>query len=320
MRYERKVLSLSIALGILLAAWLLGTIFSPERSAARSESSSLASGKMADAAAIELSGPDAAPISLLKSDGSWTLVDGVARLPVQSSRVENLLDSLAKPGRLRVVARSKAAWPDFQLEEGKAKRALVKDASGKVLADVYVGGYGPSGSEVYLRGAGSERSYAVDSSIASYVGYGRAALLDLKVLGGAVAADVQSVSARAKIAVDGKDKPALSLDWTARRDGQAWKIGSAEADAQSVESLIMSVAAIQGEDIVAAPPADAFTPVSARVELSFSSGVSKVVEVGIPAGGDRFYLRAAGNPLVYLVSDFSVRAMLKSPADLAKKD
>jgi hypothetical protein len=320
MRYEKKVLSLSIALGVLLAAWALGMIFSPERSAARSESASLASGKKADAASIELTSPGAAPLVLSKSSGSWTLAEGPSKLPVQSSRVDNLLGSLYEPGRLRVAARSKAAWADFQLEEGKAKRVVVKDAAGKVLSDVYVGGYGPTGSEAYLRREGSERSYAADSSIAAYVGYARAAWLDLKVLGGAVVADVQSVSVRSSIALDGKGKGPLSLDWTARREGQLWKIGSAEADAQSVESLIRSATAIQGEDIVAAPPAEAFSPVAARVELAFSSGVSKVLEVGAQAGENRFYLRAAGNPLVYLVSDYGVRAMLKSPADLAKKN
>jgi hypothetical protein len=319
MRYEKKVLSLSIVLGVLLTAWALGTIFSPARSTARSESASLASGKKADAASIELTSPGAAPILLSKTGDSWTLADGSAKLPVQASRVDNILDSLFKAGRLRVAARSKAAWADFQLEDGKAKRAVVKDAAGKTLADVSAGGYGPTGSEVYLRRAGSDSSYAADAAIASFLGYGRGALLDLKVLGGAVVADVQSVSVRSKIALDGKEKPALSLDWTARRDAQAWKIGSAEADAQSVESLVRSAVAVQGEDIVASPPADAFSPAAARVELAFSSGVSKVIEVGAAAGDNRFYLRAAGNPLVYLVSDYAVRAMLKSPADLAKK-
>jgi hypothetical protein len=319
MRYERKVLSLSIALGVLLAAWALGMIFSPERSAARSESAGLASGKAADAASIELTIPGSAPIELSKSGGSWALAEGSAKLPVQASRVDSLLDALYKPGRLRVAARSKAAWADFQLDEAKAKRIVIKDAAGKALADVAVGANGPTGSEVYLRRAGSDLSYAADAAVAAYAGYGRSAWLDLKVLGAAAVADVQSVSLRSSIALDGKGKPALSLDWSARRDGQAWKLGSAEADSQAVESMIRSTLAIQGEDIASAPPAEAFSPVSARVELSLSSGVSKVLEVGAPAENNRFYLRAAGNPLVYLVSDYSLRAMLKSPADLAKK-
>jgi hypothetical protein len=319
MRYERKVLSLSIALGVLLAAWALGSIFSPERSAARSESSALASGKTADVASIELTSPGAAPIALSKSGGSWVLVEGSAKLPVQSSRVDNLLDALYKPSRLRAAARSKSAWSDFQLDEAKAKRIVAKDAAGKTLADVSVGGYGPTGSEVYLRRGGSELSYAADAAISAYAGYSRSAWLDLKVLGSAAAADVQSVSVRSSIALDGKGKSALSLDWSARREGQLWKLGSAEADAQAIESLIRSALAVQGEDIASSPPAGAFSPVAARVELSLSSGVSKVLEIGAPAEGSRFYLRATGNPLVYLVSDYSLRAMLKSPAELAKK-
>jgi hypothetical protein len=319
MRYERKVAALSSALGILLVIWVLGVIFSPERGLARSESVKLVSGKIADAAAIELTNPDAEAIKLEKSGDSWSLVDGTARLPVQGSRVKNLLDSIAEPGRLRVVGRSKAAWTDFKLEDDKAKRVLVTSKDGAAIADVYIGAYSSAASGVYVRRAGSELSYVADSSLASYIGYGRSSWLDLKVLGSLTAADVQSVSMRAKIALDGAGKTPLSFEYSARRDGQSWKIGASEADAQAVESMIRSIVSVQGEDIAASPPSDAFSAVSAHIEIALSSGVSKVIEVGAPAADERFYLRAAGNPLVYLASAYSLRSMLKPPADLIKK-
>lgn len=320
MRYERKVAALSIALGVLLAIWALGMILDPGKGAARSESVKLMEGKIEQAAEIELTTPDSDPIRLVKSGESWNLADGDARLPVQSSRVKNLLESLAKPGTLKAAGRSKAAWADFGLEEGKAKRARVSDQNGKQIADVFVGGYSSTGSGVYLRTALSERSYLAESSIASYLGYGRSSWLDLQVLGGGAATtDVQSVALRAKIALDGEGKAPTVLDYEAKRDGESWKIGAAQADAQAIESMLRSALSVRGEDIVATPPAGAFSPVSARVELVLSSGVSKVIEIGVPAGGERFYLRAAGNPLVYLVSAYTVRSILKSPAELALK-
>jgi len=319
MSYERKVAALSIALGLLVAALALGMIFDPGRSAARSESIKLLAGKIGAAAEIELANPGSGAIRLVKSGESWTLADGDARLPVQASRVKNLLDALAEPGRLKAAGRSKAAWADFGLEDGKAKRALVRDANGQALAEVYVGGYASTGSGVYLRTALSDTSYVAESSLASYIGYGRNSWLDLEVLGGAMVADVQSIAIRAKIALDGEGKGPLSLGYEARREGQGWKIGASEADSQSVESLLRSALSIRGEDIVAAPPASAFSPVSARVELVLSSGVSKVIEVGESAGDERFYLRAAGNPLVYLASAYTIRSILKSPSDLANK-
>ena len=319
MSYERKVLALSTALAILLAAWALGMVFSPERGTARSESVKLLAGKPAAAAAVELSSPDAEAIRLVKSGESWTLAEGDARLPVQASRVKSLLDAIAEPGRLKAVGRSKAAWADFGLEEGKAKRAVVRDAKGQAMAELYVGGYASTGSGVYLRQAGSERSYVADSSLSSYVGYGRTSWLDLGVLGEAMVADLQSVAIRSRISLDEEGTAPLTLDYEARRDGSAWKSGAAELDAQAVESMLRSALSIRGEDIVASPPSLAFSPVSARVELALSSGVSKVLEVGASAGDGRFYLRAAGNPLVYLVSAYSLRSILKAPSDLAKK-
>jgi hypothetical protein len=319
MRYERKVAALSTALGLLLVIWVIGMIFSPEKGLARSESTKLVSGKMSDAVSIELTNPDAETIKLEKSGDTWSLIDKDARLPVQASRVKNLLDSIAEPGRLRVVGRSKAAWADFKLDEANTKRVIVKGKDGNAIADVYIGAYSSVASGVYVRRADSEKSYVADSSIASYVGYGRSSWLDLKVLGSLASTDVQSVSIRAKLSLDGPGKNPVAFDYTARRDEQTWKIASTELDAQSVESMLRSIVSVQGEDIEAAPPADAFKTISARIEIALSSGTSKVIEIGASAKDERYYLRATGNPLVYLVSSYSLKSMLKSPSDLAKK-
>ncbi|MDP3176301.1 MAG: DUF4340 domain-containing protein, partial [Spirochaetaceae bacterium] len=179
MRYERKVTVLGAVLGGLLFIWAAGLVFSPERMAARSESIRLVAGKTADAASILIS--STSDLSLAKDGNIWYLMDNGAKLPAQTKRIESFLEALAAVNRLKPMARSKDAWKDFGLEEGKAKRLVVKDASGKTLCEIAVGEYGTTGAEVYLRRAGSDESYTADSAISSYLGYGRTSWLDLRV-------------------------------------------------------------------------------------------------------------------------------------------
>jgi hypothetical protein len=318
MRYEKKVLVLSSVLAALLLIWGAGLLFSPERVAARSESAHLLAGKPADVASISLKSPGGTALDFQKSGADWVLVDGAAKLPAQAKRLSSFVDDIAAIARLRVVARSKDSWSGFQLDEAQAKHAILKDASGKTMADLYFGGYGPTGSESYIRKASSDLSYMADTGIASYFGSDRSSWLDLKVLGELKAEDIQSLSVKSSIALE-KGKPALSLDYSLRREGKLWKSGAAQIDAEAVSSLLRSVANLRGEDYVAAPPPESFAKIDARLGLELGSGSSRVIEVGAPAGADRFYARVAGGSLVFAVSSYSLKSVLKSLAELAAK-
>jgi hypothetical protein len=319
MRYEKKVIVLSSVLVALLLIWAAGLVFSPERVAARSESAHLLSGKAVEVAWMSLKASDGTSIELAKSGSNWSLVDGAARLPVQAQRVNSFINELVSVSRLRVVARSKDSWAGFQLDEAHAKRASFKDASGKLLADLFIGGYGPTGSEIYLRRADSDLSYSVESGLASYLGNGRSAWLDLRVLAAVKESDVQSFAIKSSMALDGKGKAALLLDYSLHRDGSGWKAGAAQIDTDAVSSLLRSIVSIQGEDYVATPPTDAFAKIGARISLDLGSGQSKILEVGAVAGDNRYYGRISGESLVFTVSSYSLRSVLKSLADLAPK-
>lgn len=319
MRYEKKVITLASVLAALLVVWVLGILFSPERVAARSEAARLVAGKAAEVASISLKGSGGSTIELAKSGSLWSLVDGDARFPAQGQRVSSFLQDLGAISRLRVVARSKDSWPGFKLDEVQAKRALLKDASGKVLADVYIGGYGPTGSEIFLRRAGSDTSYSADSGIASYLDYGRSTWLDLKVIGALKEDEVQSFSVKCSILLDGKGKGATTLDYTLSREAKGWKSGAAQIDADAAASLLRSIVELQGEDYVASPPPGAFATIGARVDLELGTGKSTALEVGEAAGNDRFYARLAGGNLVFTVSTYNLKGILKSLAELAPK-
>jgi hypothetical protein len=317
MRYERKVVILGATLAALLALLVAGAVFSPERRAERAESRALLSAASGEAAALELGLPK---IALAKKGDSWYLVEDGAALPVQEKRVESFLAAVAGVKRLRPIGRSKDAWKGLDLEEGKAKPVTVRDAKGRTIADFSIGGYGPTGAEVYLRLAGSDASFAAEGSIASYLSSDRRSWLDLRVVPGPIPeGDVEAIAVKSSIALDGVGKPPLVLGYSIRRDKDGWTGVPGQIDAIAVSSFLRSIINIEGEDIVASPPSEAFSPVTARIELSLGNGGSKVLEVGAPAGENRFYLRLAGSPYVYSASAYGLRNALKDPAGLIAK-
>ena len=259
------------------------------------------------------------PFELIKSGAAWTMTDSSTQLPAQSSRV-TASSTISPPSR--GCARSPAPrtpGPGFQLDDAQAKRATLKDASGKVLADIYVGSYGPTGSRGLPQAHGLGQLLYGRRLIASYFDYGRPTWLDLEVLGGIKETEVQSFSVKAAIALDGKGKPALALDYGVSRDGKGWKSGAAQLDADSVDSYLRAILGLQGEDYVAAPPAEAFAKIDAKLTLELGSGVSKVLQIGASAGNDRFYGRIGDQGLAFTISNYSLKAALKSLADLSAK-
>jgi hypothetical protein len=278
MRYEKKVALLGGSLACLLVLWGAGMLFSPERRAARSQSETLIAGKLEDVAAIELGSPR---IRLAKESGAWFLVEGGVKLPVQGPRVGSFLEAVAAVKRLKPAAKSKDAWKNLELDEGRAKPVLIRDGRGVTVGDFALGGYGPTGGEVYLRIAGSDAAYAAEGSFAHYVTATRNSWLDLRVIPGPVPeTDVESISAKASVELDGAGKAPLSLNYSIRRSGEGWEGIAGAIDPSAVSTMLRSLLAIEGEDVLASPPASAFTPVAARIELSLGNGGSRVLEVG----------------------------------------
>ena len=327
MSYANKVKVLSGILVLLVAAWGLGELFAPERRLARSESSKLLAGKPGDVASFELSGSES--LSFKKEGGVWFLLRGEEKLPAQGSRIESFIGAVAAIDRLGKVASAKEAWAGLGLDE--AKRVTAKTVSGSILADFRAGDFGATASELYIRLEGSDGSYSIPSTFASYLSAPKSSWLDLRVLRGpAEAGDVQALNIRSTIALDtpvaakgvspaSQAKPVMAplIEWRITRSEKGWQ-SSAPVDPVQAESLLRSVLNLEASDV---GPANApFGEVSAKIEITFGNGAAKILEVGAEAGEGRRYLRASSESLVYEASLYSLKAILKPLSDLAPKN
>ncbi len=316
MSYRSKVLALSATLVALLLIYGAGIVFSPARVAARSERTSLLKGQASEAAAVSLGSPrgqaGGPSLEFSREGGTWVLLDQGRGLPLVASRVEALLSGLAAVKRLSPRSEAATGLEGFGLGPGAGRRIVVKSASGKVMADFELGGYGPTGDEVYLRLGGTGTIYAAPGSFASALGQERQAWLDLKVIQPPLKPEeVSSLDLRSSLRLPGKEGAGLA--WKASRKDGGWVSPQASYEAVSVESVLRSILNLEGQDIVALPPAQAFSKVQASLELGLEKGGKIVMEVGASAGEERYYLRSSSGGQVYLVSGYSLGNLLRMP-------
>lgn len=330
MRFEDKVKWLSGALVVLLLVWGLGEFFSPERVAARDQTSTLLAGK-ADQASDILITSGSATAHLSKQGGVWKLMDGSSALPVQSSRVDALLSALASSARRMPVAKSKDSWKSLGLDDQRTKSLKVSDAAGKALLDLKAGDRGPTGSGLYVRLAGSDTSYLVQSDISSWLVADHGSWLDLRIWKDRLTSDaVQSVAATSDLdfasqaaSTGAKAKTAVPhVSWKFDRTKDGWE-GAKGLEEVTIESMIRAALNLEAVDLAAQAPAGAFDKIGAKMTLILGTGKTKVIEVGASAGDGRWWVRATDGgqllPLSFQVSSWSLGALFKSEASFQKK-
>jgi hypothetical protein len=319
MRFETRVKILSATLAFLLLALAAGWVFDPARRLERAESTRLVSAKKEAIARVELGG--ALPLVLEREGGSWFLLRGAERLPAEAGKVGAFLDALDRVTRLAAVAGSSSAWEGYGLAEGKARRVVLKDAAKSAIADFWVGDYGNTGREVYLRLAGKDASYSVDSGFVSYLGYGPSGWLDLRVLPDSGGAEkVQSVAAQGKLLLDAGAAKARTFGWKIVRSQGGWNQSpeGTAIDAVAAESLVRAAVNLQAEDI--APAGTPFGATGASLSLELADGRTVSLEVGESAGDGRWKLRrSGGDGRVWTVSSYALGNLFKELSALAAR-
>jgi len=338
MSYRNKVIALSSALAVLLLIYAGGLVFAPERNAARSEAGKLLSGKATDVAAFTIGDTAGAPsLEFAKDADGWALTEEGQSLPVQSGKIDAFLAALASVSRLSPRSEGKGDLSGFGLGTNAGVRITAKSASGKLLADFVVGDLGPTGKEVYVRPKGTGPVYAAAADFESYVKEGRAGWLDLRVFATPIRIDdVQTIETSAKLSLvtgsaagaagtggaagaKGASAAPIVAEWTASRKEGGWAGKKGPYDTVAVESVLRSIVNLSGQDIVAMPPADAFTNPQGRIELGLGTGGTRAIEIGRDAGNGSCYLRAQGSSFVYLVSAYSLMNAVRPESALATK-
>lgn len=320
MTYRNKVTALASTLAGLLLLYAAGLVFAPERNAARAESGRLLYGKPGDVARLAISGGGDADLAFAKTEGGWSLSESGQELPVEASRIQAFLEGLAEIDRLSPRSEGAGDLSGFGFAQGQARHVVARSAAGKVLADFAVGGYGPTGAEIYVRLKGAGPVYSAQSGFASYLREGRPGWLDLRVFPGNLKTDdVQTIKMDARLSLQGGGGAPVVASWSVSRKDGNWTWDQGTLDGASVDAMLRSTLFLSGQDIAAMPPEGAFSTVQGRIALGLGTGETRIMEIGADAGNGSFYLRAQGSPWVYLVSAYSLINVLRPASALAGK-
>ncbi|MCX7025421.1 MAG: DUF4340 domain-containing protein [Spirochaetes bacterium] len=322
MKYRDRVRMLAALIVFFALSLAAGAVFSPEASAARASRGSLLPGKSGSSgypdgmAGIEVSGKDS--YALRGKDGQWFVESGSLSRPALASRVDAFLKELSSVTSLERIGSMEAAADRLGLG-ASAIRVLFKRNDGTVLRELLVGDYAPSGGRVYVGLAGKKDAFAVKGSFAGYLSTGVKPWYDLRLFRDAVRVDdIQRVSVTGAVgypAQAGGGGSSFSGNFMLVRDEKTlWRAEGLDAivlDPSAVERFARSLATMEAEDF--APPGTVSAGLTIGLELG--EGTKRTISVdGKPDGEGRFVVSVDGLDYRFLVSAWTLKNALKTPA------
>jgi hypothetical protein len=321
--YRRKIqilVTVNLALAVAIG---LGLFFSPGWSGKRPLHRIILADIEA-VARISIQGPET--LELTGSGSNWVVVEpgtslpaeaslpSEASLPADAGRIRAFLSVLGGLDRLETVATGSSSWADLGLAEGSAKRVVLYDRQGAVLASLAVGKYDPTGGRSYLRLDPAETVYAGPASLASYLSGGQRPWLDLRIWDRQYAPeDVQSLLLRGGLELS--DGSTVAVDYRLTRSGPTWVADQPgmQLDTQKVDRMVRSILAARGEGYL--QPGDSGLP-ALIINVGLGDGSALELAIGADGTDERFAARSSRRSRPMALSSWTIREAIKPLGEL----
>ena len=328
--FRRKVLILGICIAVLAGTYILGLVFSPARMGRREAESPLIVGfdrQLRDRVAEIRLSSGRGNLRLLKRGDSWILPGANREYPASASRIEALLDFLADLARTRVVTENPDAWEEFQVHNEAPRRIQLFDSSGGELTELIIGKAAVGGGEDYVRLGGSNEILLSNRSFDYYLNaeerfwaYLRIFPEDLEGQG------IMRISVDSTLRFEGQGPEELRYTLVLSSEQPAvWKLvdrSEVGLDNSKVDLLAGNLADLEGAEFahgVSAAETGLADP-AARILISTVDGRDFRLLVGGQAGDDQYYATVENGTLIYKVSEWRVKGVLKSIEDLSAQE
>jgi hypothetical protein len=320
MDFKKKLITLSSIAAALALLVIAGWIFSPENNQRRAARRDLVGQKALDKASSFAIGADAKSIEVTAEGDSWSFKNGNAAYPASSEKVKAFFKALSQANELYKVSSNKDTWKNFGLEDGK-KTLLLKDKSGKTLADVCVGKDDPTGKQVYVAIAGKDTVYAVSNVFTSYVRADEVSWSDLRLFpAGLDKRNVQEIEVKADFPGEKDGEAGVKIDYRLVRDAKKpWKVAgndTIELDTAKVDALVNGIVGMDAESFVLedGKAAAALLIADERGSVVVRTGKGEEYRLAISKKGsdDKHVMRLDGKDYLYNLSRYSVTYYLKT--------
>jgi hypothetical protein len=275
--------------------------------------------KALDKAASFLISADGKSIEISSDGDSWSFKDGNASYPASAEKVKAFFKALSQANELYKVSSNKDAWKNFGLEDGK-KTLVVKDKSGKTLAEVSVGKEDSTGKQVYVSLAGKDTVYAVSNVFTSYMRADDVSWSDLRIFpAGIDKRSVQEIAVKVDFQGEQEGDAGVKMDYRLVRDAKKpWKVAgndTLELDTAKVDAFVNGIVGMNAESFVLEGGKAAAAPLLAdeRGSVLIRTGKGEEFRLSISKKGsdDKHVMKLDGKDYLYNLSRYSVTYYLK---------
>ena len=168
MKFKRKIITLSIILGVLVIGYVLGIVFSPERVEKRRSNVPVLTGIQKDKVwKIKVKSKNG-EIVIAKNSNGWALSIDNKPFPADKDKIGRFIEAMTKVKKSKIITNNPDNWKNFDLTKDTAKRFILYNKDNKVISDLYVGKEGLGGKGLYVRSAKSNEVIQTDTSSISY--------------------------------------------------------------------------------------------------------------------------------------------------------
>lgn len=304
MDYKTKITITSSILGVLCLTAVLGLVFNQQSVAQREAQQPLMSGfQAADVTGLVLGNG----VTLTKSGTSWSLSYQGKPYPAASERIDTYVKSLQALLRERLVTQDSDVKA-FGLDQG-FKTLKVLGLSGKVLADLQIGGSNELGDKAYVRFSGQKEVWQTDRTFSRSLDLDFNTWADLSLFNG------RKPDTLIRIAFDGKitapDKSVYSsfdLVKSTKAGKPVWENAITKTTTEAMVSWADQVATFRF-GAYATPTDTAVAPGTlGTLTLSWSDGSKSEVKIGQADSQKRY--RSTDGTKDFWINDWALGQLL----------
>ncbi|TFG64246.1 MAG: DUF4340 domain-containing protein [Spirochaetales bacterium] len=322
MKFKNKLILLCSILGLLVAAYVLGALFSYGSASKIREIALFPGLKKESVSTVELSGPEGSMVLELEQTGSWMVKSGAVSYPADADKLDTLLTSISGLKQVRIVSRNAENLSNFDLTDSAARRIILKDREGRELADMFLGK--ETGKGDYVRLAKSETVLSSNKSLSFYTAQDMNYWTNLKIFPEDLqGSDIDSITMKADLVLE-KDGAPVRADYTIYRTvvnkAEVWQLqgredfkldqNKADTMAKILANLRVRTFAGIKEDVPAG------SAVHAEIRFSTGTKASYAITVGESSGEDQYYMMYDKSPYLYNVANWNLQALIMTIDEL----
>lgn len=333
MDYRRKrIIILSVILGVLAVIFVFGNIFSRTRAyAGRYEAPLVPNFVPKEVYSYVLFGGDKQIKMIRDVEKGWFIRKGNELFPADEKKINNFAEKLQNASTVRLVTEKPEHYAELGLEEGN-KGIELYDADGELVHAILIGtpGGSPQGSEEYVKLGKGNQVYVIKNSLDFYISQDSSYWADLNIFKNFFRAEeiseVQLIARQMKLDTE---PGSITLDYSiallGEESGQRWVLkDNPEIPLlqSETEAIVNSLASLRGGGFVPNEelPGDVFANPTALITIGTNDKRKYELIVGNKHEENSYYVRVDSSPYIYSVKNWALEKILKEKKDLFARE